>query len=321
MTSSSIEYPVNEQQRLPMDETQQMTAVDRSLKHIVEALIFASSDPISVDSIRDIFQGLGDNGKARRVESVEIVSLVEELNREYEQNGTAYRISKVAGGFQFATLPQYAEWVGQVYEQKARRKLSQAALETLAIIAYKQPVSKPEVEAIRGVDADYVIRTLLERNLITIIGRAATVGRPLLYGTTKEFLKYFGINDLSELPKPREIDEILSELDLDSDPRFRMLQEKLEKVEEQKSPEVTHPLETERASIEVQGQPTGPQRERSAHLVATAVYRDEETAPEKQEQSQQERSQDSTPPDRRASDPDEHPRRAQPDQADTDSSE
>ena len=303
-----------------MDERQQVISVEGTVKRIVEALIFASSDPISVESIQDIFQGFGENGKPVRIETIQIVSAVEELNRQYEKNGAAYRISKAAGGFQFATLPQYAEWVGRLYEEKARRKLSQAALETLAIIAYKQPVSKPEVEAIRGVNADYVVRTLLERNLITLIGRAATVGRPLLYGTTKDFLKYFGINDLSELPKPREIDEILSEVDLDADPRFRILQEKLEEVEKQKGPEETSPLATERASDEVQGKPEGPQREGPSHLGLTAPYRNEETATDIQGQSQQEKPQDPSLADRRASDPDEHPLRAQPDQADADSS-
>lgn len=302
-----------------MDEQQQMTGVDRTLKHIVEALIFASSDPISVESIQDIFQGLGEDGKPRRVESMEIATAVEELNREYDQQGTAYRILKVAGGFQFATLPQYAEWVGRLYEEKARRKLSQAALETLAIIAYKQPVSKPEVEAIRGVNADYVIRTLLERNLITIIGRAATVGRPLLYGTTKDFLKYFGLNDLSELPKPREIDEILSEADLNSDPRFRMLQEKLEEVEEQRSLKETHPTEIERDTLVGQGQPGGTEPEELLRLQVTSPYRDEETAPEIQ--SQQETSQDPSLSDRRESDQDEYPRPAEQDQPDAGTSE
>jgi segregation and condensation protein B len=100
-------------------------------------------------------------------------------------------------------------------KERSRRKLSVSALESLAVVAYKQPVTKPELEAIRGVNADYVIRSLLERNLIAIVGRAATPGRPLLYGTTKEFLKHFGLNDLSDLPKPREIDELLEEAEFE----------------------------------------------------------------------------------------------------------
>jgi segregation and condensation protein B len=105
-------------------------------------------------------------------------------------------------------------------KERSRRKLSQASLESLAVIAYKQPVTKPELEAIRGVNADYVIRSLLERDFITIVGRAASPGRPLLYGTTRHFLKHFGLNDLSELPKPREIDELLAEADFEVEKRM-----------------------------------------------------------------------------------------------------
>ena len=97
--------------------------------------------------------------------------------------------------------------------EKSKRRLSQAALETLAIIAYKQPITKPELEQIRGVNSDYILNTLLEKNLITITGRAETIGRPLLYGTTTEFLKYFGLYNLSDLPKPREIEEIMKDED------------------------------------------------------------------------------------------------------------
>jgi segregation and condensation protein B len=109
--------------------------------------------------------------------------------------------------------------------EKSKRKLSNAALESLAVIAYKQPVTKPEIEAIRGVNADYVLRSLLERNLVTIVGRAATPGRPLLYGTTRDFLKHFGLNDHSELPKPREIDELLAEAEFEVEKRLLAEQE------------------------------------------------------------------------------------------------
>jgi segregation and condensation protein B len=103
--------------------------------------------------------------------------------------------------------------VGYLSSEKSKRRLSQAALETLSIIAYKQPLTKPELESIRGVNSDYILNTLLEKNLITISGRAETVGRPLLYSTTSEFLKYFGLNKLSDLPKPREMEEIMNDED------------------------------------------------------------------------------------------------------------
>ncbi|MGB8316759.1 MAG: SMC-Scp complex subunit ScpB, partial [Ignavibacteriaceae bacterium] len=102
---------------------------------------------------------------------------------------------------------------GYLSSEKSKRRLSQAALETLAIIAYKQPITKPEIESIRGVNSDYMLNTLLEKDLITISGRAETIGRPLLYITTNEFLKYFGLNNISDLPKPREIDEIMQDED------------------------------------------------------------------------------------------------------------
>ena len=137
--------------------------------------------------------------------------LIDELNTEYQESGRAFRIVEIAGGFQFATLREYGEYVALLSKEKGRRRLSPAALETLAIIAYRQPVAKPELESIRGVNSDQVLLSLLEKNLIAITGRADTVGRPLLYGTTDEFLRIFGLNSLSDLPRLREIEELMEE--------------------------------------------------------------------------------------------------------------
>ncbi len=181
----------------------------RELKHIVEALIFASDEPIDTQTIVNIIKSVD------KEEELELYSLIEnsieELNQFYEENGLAFRIIKIAKGYQFATRPEFSRYVGFMNTERRQKRLSQAALETLAIIAYKQPITKPEIERIRGVNADYILTTLLEKNLICIKGRSDTVGRPLLYGTTDEFLKYFGISDISDLPKPREIEEILSD--------------------------------------------------------------------------------------------------------------
>ena len=181
----------------------------REIKQIVEALIFASDEPIDIQTIINIIKSVD------KEEEIEIYSLVEnaieELNQFYEENGVAFRIIKIAKGYQFATRPEFSRYVGFMNTERRQKRLSQAALETLAIIAYKQPITKPEIERIRGVNADYILSTLLEKNLICIKGRAESVGRPLIYGTTDEFLKYFGINDISDLPKPREIEEILSD--------------------------------------------------------------------------------------------------------------
>jgi len=182
-----------------------------SKRHIIEALIFASDEPLTARQIVDILGSADNTGPRLRIREDDVLGYIRELNAEYVQLGRSFRIIHVAGGFQFATMPDFAEWLGRMVKEKAKRKLSQATLETLSVIAYKQPVTKPEVEAIRGVNADYAIHKLLERGMITIVGRAATPGRPLLYGTTQDFLKHFGINDLSELPKPREIEEIMAD--------------------------------------------------------------------------------------------------------------
>ncbi|MFQ5864100.1 MAG: SMC-Scp complex subunit ScpB [bacterium] len=173
-------------------------------KQIVEALIFASDVPISESKIANFIEGLG---------SKQVLKIVEELNQEYSKSHRVFYITKVAGGFQFNSRREFAPWIKKLFKGRARPKLSQAALESLAIIAFKQPISRVAVDAIRGVHSGGVIKNLLERNLISIAGRAETVGRPILYGTTSEFLRYFGINDISDLPKPKEIEEIMGKLD------------------------------------------------------------------------------------------------------------
>lgn len=193
-----------------------MEVSSSELKPIVEALIFAADEPLSVKQLEAIFNEPAENGQPPRVTAEEIRRAVTELNSEYEGQQRAYRIIQVGGGFEFATRQEFAGWVGKLYQEKSKRKLSHAALETLAIIAYRQPVTKPEIEGIRGVNADYVLHRLLERGLVTITGRASTVGRPLLYGTTRDFLKHFGINDLLDLPKPREIEELMQEHHLET---------------------------------------------------------------------------------------------------------
>ena len=172
----------------------------KEIKKIVEALIFASDTPISENRIKNVVEELTP---------AEINKLVEELNAEYDQNEHAFRIARLAGGFQFVTRPELANYIKQYYKGKAKSRLSRAALEALAIIAFKQPISRPEIDMIRGVNSDGVVKNLLERNLIFISGRSDTIGRALLYSTTPEFLRYLGINEISDLPKPKEIEELL----------------------------------------------------------------------------------------------------------------
>jgi segregation and condensation protein B len=180
-------------------------------KNIIEALIFSSDEPLTNAEIIKAIKGI--DGEDSEISSDDINSAVDLLNQEYETSGRAVKIIKIAGGYLFATREEYAKYIGYLSSEKTRRRLSQAALETLAIIAYKQPITKPELESIRGVNSDYILATLLDKKLITISGRAETIGRPLLYTTTDEFLKYFGLNSLSDLPKPREIEEIMQDED------------------------------------------------------------------------------------------------------------
>ncbi len=185
--------------------------MDNIYKNIVEALIFASDEPIKHSEIIRAIKGI--DGEDIQISEEDIDACIEQLNNLYNENKSCFQIVKISGGLLFATKPEFAKYLGFLSSEKSKRRLSQAALETLAIIAYKQPLTKPELESIRGVNSDYIITTLLEKKLITISGRAETVGRPLLYVTTPEFLKYFGLYKISDLPKPREIEEIMQDED------------------------------------------------------------------------------------------------------------
>ncbi|MCI0706811.1 MAG: SMC-Scp complex subunit ScpB [Ignavibacteriae bacterium] len=208
-----------------MPETTVVTTEQRVLnipvtvKELVEAIIFASSDPLTVKQLKNI---LAESGQSAELN---VESVVDTINEEYQQANKPYRIVRIAGGYQYSTVPEYAEWVGKLYKEQGKRKLSQSSLETLAIIAYRQPITRPDIEAIRGVDCDYVLGTLLEKKLVTITGRAPTPGRPLLYGTTEVFLKHFGLNDISDLPKPREIEELLADSRYETERRMLEAQE------------------------------------------------------------------------------------------------
>lgn len=160
------------------------------VRGIIEALVFASSEPVRLREIAGI---LGINEHTVR-------DLLNDLMNEYREKQRGIQITQVAGGYQFVTNPEYADFIKKMKKIPRYTPLSQAALETLAIIAYKQPVTRAEIEALRGVSVDSSINTLLERGLIEEKGRKDGPGRPILYATTGNFLKYFGLNDLSELP-------------------------------------------------------------------------------------------------------------------------
>ena len=173
------------------------------LKAALEALLFIGGDPISLKQMKQVIE---------EVANPDILEALEELKQSYEEEGRGLQIIEVAGGYQMATREEVAPILKRLEKVKAPNKLSRSALETLAVISYKQPMTRGEVEAIRGVDSAYVIRSLLERRIVKIVGRREGVGRPMLYGTTSEFLQCFGLKDLSELPALKDFKEISESL-------------------------------------------------------------------------------------------------------------
>lgn len=199
------------------------------LTSVVEALIFSSPEPLSREKLSEIIRK--DEEELDLDEDV-IQQIITRLNERYEENDLSFRIEETGGGFTFVTQPRYHPWLSIFQHENAYRKLSQSATETLAIVAYRQPITKPEVDQIRGVDSGYILRQLLEKMLVRVSGRADSPGKPLLYKTTKYFLKHFGINSVDELPKPREIDEILKDDDM-ADHRRLLMERQMELEDEE----------------------------------------------------------------------------------------
>jgi segregation and condensation protein B len=209
----------------------------------VEALIFSSPEPLPWEKLSEIIQ---NDEEELELDYDVIQRIITRLNERYEENDLSFRIEETGGGFTFVTQTRYHPWLSIFQHENAYRKLSQAATETLAIVAYRQPITKPEVDQIRGVDSGYILRQLLEKMLVKVSGRANSPGKPLLYKTTKYFLKHFGINSVDELPKPREIDEILKDDDM-ADHR-RLLMERQMELEEGEATEMIEYYEEERSS-------------------------------------------------------------------------
>ncbi|MFH1782248.1 MAG: SMC-Scp complex subunit ScpB [Candidatus Omnitrophota bacterium] len=167
----------------------------KQAKAIIEAMFFVTDKPLFINEIKGVLE---------EFDAKTVKELVGELAKEYEETDRAFRIKEIAGGYQIVTDPMLAPWLKKLYKTSGADRLSGPSLETLAILAYKQPATKPEIEAIRGVNVDGVLKTLAEKNLVRITGRKDTPGRPILYGTTQEFLQYFGLNALDELPRLEE---------------------------------------------------------------------------------------------------------------------
>ncbi len=189
MTRQQKETSNNEHQISTEEQT------DLSAESVVEAVLFASDEPLTAERLANIAES--------RVKQIR--QHVKSLNEKYQANKNAFRIEQVAGGYQMMTLSPYKHWLKKLLRARSDSKLSPAALETLAIIAYKQPVIRADIEAIRGVAVGEIIRGLMYKGLVKIVGRAEVLGRPMLYGTTKKFLEIFGLNTLKDLPKVEEL--------------------------------------------------------------------------------------------------------------------
>lgn len=170
------------------------------LQNYIQAIIFCAQTPVAIEELQKCLS----ETLRQEITISDVLESIEALNQRFADADFAFQIYAIGGGYQFLTKPDYQEAIGVYLQQKSKRKLSAASLETLAIIAYKQPVSKAGIEQIRGVSCDYAIQKLLEKELIEIKGKADTIGRPVIYGTTQKFMEYFGINHLKDLPQLKD---------------------------------------------------------------------------------------------------------------------
>jgi segregation and condensation protein B len=170
------------------------------LQNHIEALIFCSQEPVKSEEIRQVLSEMFEAD----VPEADVLGALEALLVKYEAETSPFQVYKIGGGYQFLTKPAYQSSLSIFLKQKSKKRLSTSALETIAIIAYKQPITKTQIEQIRGVNCDYAIQKLLEKELVEIKGKSDGVGRPVLYGTSDKFMEYFGINNLKDLPNPKD---------------------------------------------------------------------------------------------------------------------
>lgn len=181
---------------LPLPEADQLRA-------IVEALVFAAEEPLTLGDLKDLFPGAPLEG---------LQGALDDVIHFWEGPERGLQVIRVAGGCRMTTRPELGEWVRALFRARNRRRLSPAALETLAIVAYRQPITTPEIQVLRGTDPGGVLQTLLDRRLLRVMGRKKVVGKPLLYGTTQEFLTHFGLNTLTDLPTLEEFGAVAAQL-------------------------------------------------------------------------------------------------------------
>jgi len=223
-------------------------------KSILETILFVSDEIVNckfLNSIFDSLTGKDDETTNTGIKEDYLKELVDEINQELFQMNRPYKIVNFAGGYQFATRAEWGELVSKLIQSKSKRRLSQAALETLAIIAYKQPISKPVIEEIRGVNSNEVVNSLIEKGFVKFVGRSEAIGKPMLYGTTDDFLKHFGLVSIDELPQLKELDDIAHEqeeiypeseiiIDVSNETDFSHIQQSgIATIEEYEDPEDT----------------------------------------------------------------------------------
>lgn len=179
-------------------DTEESPPQRQKLKRAVEALLFASDSVLQSGKLAEL-SGAEDGHQARE--------LVMELKEEYDGEGRAFCIEEVAGGYRMVTRPRYHRWLKELKRSEKKQSLSQAAMETLAIVAYRQPLNRAEIEDVRGVQSGYILRSLVEKDLVRVVGRSSELGRPLLYGTTSTFLEEFGLDSVDDLPEISELSD------------------------------------------------------------------------------------------------------------------
>lgn len=181
-------------------------ADNTNVKVVIEAMLFSSEKPLVIEQMRKVLDGLNPT---------DIRAIIDEMQKEYEQSNRGIRIIEIAGGFQMTTPLALAPFLKKLYKEKKQEKLSRPALETLAIIAYKQPVTKTEIESLRNVNVDGVMSSLLEKELIRVSGRKKIPGRPYVFGTTRQFLECFGLKSLEDLPRKEEFVSLAQKSDIE----------------------------------------------------------------------------------------------------------
>lgn len=186
--------------------------MDFLINHI-EALIFCSPTPIKLVELKNCLSEMFN----AEIPEEDIISSIKKLEEKYSADEYSFAIFRSAGGYQFLTKPSYQASIGILLKQQSKKRLSVSAMETLSIIAYKQPISKTEIENIRGVNCDYAVQKLLDKGLVEILGKSEGVGRPILYGTSVKFMEYFGISDINELPTPKDFSQEINSIGTPAD--------------------------------------------------------------------------------------------------------